>query len=50
MQNETTLKLLGVTVDSKLFFKSHLNKVYKNASYKPHAHPLPARISYYISQ
>ena len=45
--NETTVKLLGVTVANKLSFKPHLNTVGKKVSHKLHA---LARVSNYISQ
>ena len=45
--NETTVKLLGVTVANKLSFEPHLNTVRKKVSHKLHA---LARVSNYISQ
>ena len=35
ISNEKIVKLLGVTVDNKLFFKPHLNFVYKKVSHCP---------------
>ena len=45
--DETTVKLLGITVDNKLSFEPHLNTVCKKVNHKLHALP---RISNYISQ
>ena len=45
--NEITVKLLGITVDDKLLFEPHLNKICKKVSQKFHA---LARISTHISQ
>ena len=45
--NENTVKLLGITFDSKLKFNNHISKLCKNANKKLHA---LSRISNYISQ
>ena len=47
ISNEKTVKLLGVTVDNKLSFESHLNFVCKKVSQKLHA---LARVSKFISK
>ena len=45
--NEITVKLLGITVDNKLLFEPHLNKLCKKVSQKFHS---LARISTHILQ
>ena len=47
ISNEKIVKLLGVTVDNKLSFESHLNLVCKKVSQKLHAF---ARVSKFISK
>ena len=47
ISNEKIVKLLGVTVDNKLSFESHLNLVCKKVSQKLHA---LARVSKFISK
>ena len=47
ISNEKIVKLLGVTVDNKLSFESHLNLVCKNVTQKLHA---LARVSKFISK
>ena len=47
INNEKIVKLLGVTVDNKLSFESHLNLVCKTVSRKLHA---LARVSTFISK
>ena len=44
-RNEITVTLLGITVDNKLLFELHLNKICKKVSQKFHA---LARISTHI--
>ena len=45
ISNEKTVKLLGITVDNKLSFEDHLNKICKKLSQKLNA---LARISTHI--